>query len=74
MVNKKKTEADLAVEILLEGQEPMYYEDLLKKIAARMGRDDQISTLVTIFSRLNMDHRLVYQGDGFWYFDTKRIK
>lgn len=74
MVNKKKTEADLAVEILLEGQEPMYYEALLKEIAARMGRDDQIPTLVTIFSRLNMDHRLVYQGDGFWYFDTKRIK
>ncbi len=74
MVNKKKTEADLAVEILLEGYEPIYYEVLLKEIAARMGRDDQISTLVAIFSRLNMDHRLVYQGEGFWYFDTKRIK
>ncbi len=74
MVNKKKTEADLAVEILLEGHEPMYYEVLLKEIAARMHRDDEIPTLVAIFSRLNMDHRLVYQGDGFWYFDTKRIK
>ncbi len=74
MVNKKKTEADLAVEILLEGHEPIYYEVLLKEIAARMGRDDEIPTLVAIFSRLNMDHRLVYQGDGLWYFDTKRIK
>ena len=74
MLNKKKTEADLAVEILLEGHEPMYYEVLLKEIAARMGRDDQIPTLVVIFSRLNLDHRLAYQGEGFWYLDPKRIK
>lgn len=74
MVSRKKTEADLAVEILLENQEPMYYETLLKEIALRMGRDQQISTLVPIFSRLNLDHRLQYQGDGFWYLDPKRVK
>jgi DNA-directed RNA polymerase subunit delta len=68
------TEADLAVEILMENKEPMYYEPLLKQIAARMGRDEQISTLVPIFSRLNLDHRLEYQGDGFWFLDPKRIK
>ncbi len=74
MVSRKKTEADLAVEILLEKQEPMYYETLLKEIALRMGRDQQIATLVPIFSRLNLDHRLLYQGDGFWYIDPKRVK
>ena len=50
MLSRKKTEADLAVEILLEHQEPMYYETLLKEIAQRMGRDQQISTLVPIYS------------------------
>ncbi len=74
MLNRKKTEADLAVEILLEGHEPMYYEVLLKEIASRMSRDDEIPTLVAIFSRLNLDHRLLYQGEGFWYLDPKRIK
>ncbi len=74
MLNRKMTEADLAVEILMENKEPMYYEPLLKQIAARMGRDEQISTLVPIFSRLNLDHRLEYQGDGFWFLDPKRIK
>ncbi|NLO21940.1 MAG: DNA-directed RNA polymerase subunit delta [Syntrophomonadaceae bacterium] len=74
MVSRKKTEADLAVEILLENQESMFYEALLKEIAARMGRDQKISTLVPIFSRLNLDHRLQYQGDGFWYLDPKRVK
>jgi hypothetical protein len=54
MLSRKKTEADLAVEILLEHQEPMYYETLLKEIAQRMGRDQQISTLVPIYSRLNL--------------------
>jgi len=74
MINRKKSEADLAVEILLEQQEPMYYENLLKEIATRMGRDEEIPTLATIFSRLNLDHRLAYQGDGFWYFDSKRVE
>jgi DNA-directed RNA polymerase delta subunit len=74
MVKQKKTETDVAVEILVERNEPVYFKDLLEQVAARMGKDAKTSTLVSIYSRINLDNRLVYQGDGYWYFDTKRIK
>ncbi|HOQ08544.1 MAG TPA: DNA-directed RNA polymerase subunit delta [Syntrophomonadaceae bacterium] len=74
MHQRKRSEADWAVEILLEKQEPMYYLDLIKEISNRMGRKQDERTLSSIYTRLNLDNRLVHQGEGYWFYDTNRVK
>ncbi len=74
MIKRKKSEADWAVEILSENAEPMYYLDLLKMIAEKMKKKNDVDTLNSIYTRINLDNRLVYQNDGFWYFDTSRMQ
>ncbi len=71
---RKKSEADWAIEILLEKQEPVFYMDLIKGIADKMGKKKNSQVLSSINTRLNMDNRLIYQGDGFWFYDSNRIK
>ena len=71
---KKKSETDWAVTLLTENKEAMYYRDLLLQIAEKMGRSQDESSLSMIYTRINLDNRLVYQGDGYWYFDTNRIE
>ena len=71
---RKRSEADWAVEVLLEKQEPVYYLELIKAISKRMGRSQDDHTLTSIYTRLNLDNRLVYQGDGYWFYDTNRVK
>jgi DNA-directed RNA polymerase subunit delta len=70
----KKSEADWAVEILAEKQEAIYYADLITAIAKKMKKKNDSATLSSIYTRLNMDNRLVYQGDGYWYYDASRLK
>lgn len=74
MIPRKKSEADWAVEILLEKQEAMFYLDLIKEIAGKMGKKKNNQVLASINTRLNMDNRLIYQGDGYWFYDHNRIK
>jgi len=74
MIKRKKSEADWAVDILSEQAEPMYYLDLLKKIAVKMKKKEDTDTLNSIYTRINLDNRLVYQGDGFWFYDTSRMQ
>jgi DNA-directed RNA polymerase subunit delta len=74
MIKRKKSEADWAVEILTQQAEPMYYHDLLKKIASKMKKKDDPDALNSIYTRINLDNRLVYQSDGFWYYDTSRMQ
>lgn len=74
MVPRKKSEADWAVEILAEKQEAIYYYDLIEIIAKQMGKKTDPASLTSIYTRLNMDNRLVYQGDGYWYYDASRLK
>ncbi len=69
---RKKSEADWAVEILSDRQEAMYYSDLIKEIAQKMGRNSDDATLTSIYTRLNLDNRLIYQGEGYWYYDSNR--
>lgn len=71
---RKRSEADWAVEVLLEKQEPVYYLELIKEISKRMGRSQDDHTLTSIYTRLNLDNRLVCQGDGYWFYDTNRVK
>jgi DNA-directed RNA polymerase subunit delta len=73
MQQRKRSEADWAVEILLEKKEPVYYLELIKEISKRMGRSQDEQALTSVYTRINLDNRLVYQGDGFWFYDTNRI-
>jgi DNA-directed RNA polymerase subunit delta len=72
MQYRKKSEADWAVVLLSDKQEAIYYADLIREIAQKMGRKDDDATLTSIYTRLNLDNRLVYQGDGYWYYDSNR--
>lgn len=73
MQARKKSEADWALEILSERQEPVFYADLIQGIAAKMGRQTDAATLTSIYTRINLDNRLIYQGEGYWYFDASKI-
>jgi DNA-directed RNA polymerase subunit delta len=74
LLPRKKSEADWAVEILAEKQEAIYYFDLIETVAQKMGKKTDPDILTSIYTRLNMDNRLVYQGDGYWYYDASRLK
>lgn len=74
MITRKKSEADWAVEILAQKAEPVYYQDLLKEIALKMNKKDDPDSLNSIYTRINLDNRLVYQGEGFWYYDISRMQ
>jgi DNA-directed RNA polymerase subunit delta len=74
VIKRKKSEADWAVEILSDNAEPMYYLDLLKTIAEKMKKKDDVDTLNSIYTRINLDNRLVYQSEGFWFYDTSRMQ
>ncbi|NLB52683.1 MAG: DNA-directed RNA polymerase subunit delta [Syntrophomonadaceae bacterium] len=74
MVPRKKSEADWAVEILKEKQEAVFYLDLISAIADKMGKKKNSLVFSSINTRLNMDNRLVYQGEGYWFYDRNRVK
>jgi len=69
----KKSEADWAVAILQEKQEPMFFKDLIKEIIEKMGKEYNLVNLTSIFTRLNLDNRLVYEKDGYWFYDHNRV-
>jgi DNA-directed RNA polymerase subunit delta len=73
MRQRKKSEADWALEILSERQEPVFYDELTRGIAEKMGKQLDAATLTSIYTRINLDNRLIYQGDGFWYFDASKV-
>lgn len=73
MYQRKKSEADWALEILSQRQEPVFYAELVQEIAQKMGKQTDTTTLTSIYTRINLDNRLIYQGDGYWYFDASKI-
>jgi len=73
MQQRKKSEADWALEILSERQEPVFYDELTRRIAEKMGKQLDAANLTSIYTRINLDNRLIYQGDGYWYFDASKI-
>lgn len=70
---RKKSEADWALEILSQRQEPVFYDELTREIANKMGRQVDAVTLTSIYTRINLDNRLIYQGNGYWYYDASKI-
>jgi DNA-directed RNA polymerase subunit delta len=73
MQMRKKSEADWAMEILSQRQEPVFYDELTREIAQKMGRQVDAVTLTSIYTRINLDNRLIYQGNGYWYYDASKI-
>ena len=68
----KKTEVDVACEILSVNQEPMYYMDLIREIGKRNGKDYSIETINNIYTAFNLDNRLEHQGEGYWFLTNYR--
>ncbi len=69
---EKKSEIDWAIEILAERQQPVYCLELVEEIADRMDKKKDPENLTSMYTRLNLDNRLIYQGEGYWYYDTNR--
>ncbi len=72
MLTRKKSEADWAVDILTVNGEPMHYMQLITEIAEKMGRKTDTNTLTSIYTRINLDNRLLYQGEGYWFYHVNR--
>ncbi len=72
MTTTKKSEADWAIEILKANGEPMEYLQLLTQIAEKMGKKPEADLLTSIYTRLNLDNRLIYQGEGLWFYHVNR--
>ncbi|HHW61327.1 MAG TPA: DNA-directed RNA polymerase subunit delta [Syntrophomonadaceae bacterium] len=70
---RKKSEADWALEIMKEKEEPIYYDELVKSIAKKMNKKPDVSVLSSIYTRINLDSRLIYEGDGYWFYDSTKI-
>ncbi|MEA1962313.1 MAG: DNA-directed RNA polymerase subunit delta [Bacillota bacterium] len=73
MRQSKKSEADWAIDIMKERLEPVFYDELVREIADKMSKKQDTANLTSIYTRINLDNRLVYQGEGFWYFDASKI-
>ena len=73
MRTRKKSEADWALEIMSERQEPIFYDDLVKEIAKCMGKKVNTATLSSIYTRINLGNRLIYKGDGYCFYDPSKM-
>jgi DNA-directed RNA polymerase subunit delta len=73
LIQRKKSEADWAIVIMKERLEPIFYDELVRTIADRMNKKADTANMTSIYTRINLDNRLVYQGDGFWYFDASKV-
>ncbi|MDR1160117.1 MAG: DNA-directed RNA polymerase subunit delta [Syntrophomonadaceae bacterium] len=71
---KKKSESDWAIELIRENKEPVFYKELLISIAEKIGCTQDAASLSNIYTRINMDNRLTYQGEGYWFFDNNRLE
>ena len=72
MAIRKTSEADAAVEILMECKEPLFYSDLIEKVSKNLGIEYTEQDMIEVYTRLNMDNRLEYKGNGMWYFVSNR--
>lgn len=69
---ERKSEIDWAIEILADRGQPMFWLELVEEIANRLGKKKDPESLTSMYTRLNLDNRLVYQGEGYWFYDTNR--
>lgn len=63
---EKKSEADWAYQIIEEHEGPVYYRDLVEEIIKSMNKPRNAKTMASIYTRINIDNRLVHIGEGYW--------
>jgi len=63
---EKKNEADCAYAIIAEKGGPVFYRDLVEEIIERMNLYKDPKTMASIYTRINVDHRLNHIGEGYW--------
>ncbi|MGE5370418.1 MAG: DNA-directed RNA polymerase subunit delta [Solirubrobacterales bacterium] len=63
---EKKSEADWAYAIIEERDGPVHYRELLDEIMARMNKPQDAKSMASIYTRINVDIRLVHIGEGYW--------
>ncbi|MGE5405725.1 MAG: DNA-directed RNA polymerase subunit delta [Candidatus Saccharibacteria bacterium] len=64
---EKKSEADWAYQIIEEKEGPVFYQELIQEIMRRMNKTtDDAKTMASIYTRINIDNRLVHIGEGYW--------
>lgn len=66
MTMGKKSEADWAYTIIEEKNGPVYVRDLIEDIVKRMNKSEDSKTMASIYTRINIDNRLVHIGEGYW--------
>ncbi len=66
MGNGKKSEADWAYAIIEEREGAVAVRELIEEIIKRMKKPSDPKTMASIYTRINIDNRLVHLGDGYW--------
>jgi len=67
----KKSEADWAYTIIEEKNGPVFVRDLIDEIIKRMNKSNDPKTSASIYTRINIDNRLVHIGEGYWVLRDK---
>ncbi|MGI6649430.1 MAG: DNA-directed RNA polymerase subunit delta [Bacillota bacterium] len=64
----KMSEVDLAYHILKQRGQPVYFRELIEEILRikSVGPDNWSKAAAAIYTRLNLDTRFSYQGQGKW--------
>lgn len=63
---EKKSEADWAYTIIEEKDGPVHFRELMEGIIKRMKKSKDAKTMASIYTRINIDNRLVHIGEGYW--------
>ncbi len=63
---EKKSEADWAYAIIEEKDGPVHFRELLEEIIKRMKKPNNPETMASIYTRINIDNRLIHVGEGYW--------
>lgn len=62
----KLSEVDVALDILLANEQPMYYKDLIEAVIQRLNLSQEVSRISAILTQINLDSRFAYIGQGEW--------
>jgi DNA-directed RNA polymerase subunit delta len=64
----KKTEVDLAYQVLQENRQVMYFRDLINKVLniQKESAHGIAQSMAEVHTQINMDSRFVHMGKGMW--------
>ena len=67
-VNRRESDADIAVRLLRETRTPIHYKDIINNILQARGQSTEISSLLMaqMLTQINIDARFIHMGKGIW--------